>query len=211
MARGRRRQPDYSRLTPYERRIVKRIGMLPSEARERGISLAAARGHAPRAVEPGGERIPEHRLRDIRRQLRGEPTEAERNFLRRQAKRSGYDYDQLKTRFMQYSQTKRDYVRERQAAAHRRYAASRGRFRWSIDAPAGWGSAPAGQGAGAGVARVPRLGGAGGGGLGGAGDAGGDLDGEPDDLNIAEYNEFMGDWDDQPDFEDMDDAMLYYH
>lgn len=142
MARGARRPARYAKLTPYEWRVFSRTGMLPSEARARGISLAAARGHAPRAIEPGGERIPEHRLRDIRRRLRGEPTEAERRWLRRQANRTGRDREELQDIFMSYSEAKRTRIREIQGRAARLYRASNEKFKWAQDAPEDWGAFP---------------------------------------------------------------------
>ena len=108
--------------------------MLPGEARERGISLASARGHAPRAIEPGGERIPEHRLRDIRRIAAGTPTEAERRYLRKQAARSGRDIDDLTKNFMSQPQERRDKIREIVARSSR-FKAAHPNWSWKNDAP----------------------------------------------------------------------------
>lgn len=127
---------------------------MPAQARARGISLAAARGHAPRRLEPQGPLLREHQIRDIRRRARGEPTEAERRFLRQQAARdSGADYDELKDEFMQYSQYKRDKIRQQTQEAARRWARSpyvkneqtgrwEHKWKWLNDAPREWGNWP---------------------------------------------------------------------
>lgn len=140
MARG--RTLNLSRLSAYERRVFARLGMLPAEAKSRGISLAAARGHAPKRLTPEGPVLKEHQIRAIRARERGEPTPAERAFLMRQQYRAGSDYEDLLPIFMSYSPSKRDSIREHVAAAHRRWRGSHARWRWELDAPSSWGSFP---------------------------------------------------------------------
>lgn len=62
----------------YRRRIERRLGMTMEEAKRQGISLAAARGHKPN----------EHRTRKQRAIARGDLTEDQRVYLRRQSQRS---------------------------------------------------------------------------------------------------------------------------
>lgn len=153
MARGRRRitRRGKNNRTPYENRIFNRLGILPSEARARGISLAAARGHAPRrrviVNELGGEHIVIEREHERRARLKreaNEPTPVEHAFLMRQQFRAGstMSYEDLLPIFMSYSYEKRERIRFHVASAHRRWRAKPYRWRWDIDAPASWGNFP---------------------------------------------------------------------
>lgn len=174
-------------LTSYERRILRKTGLMPSQARARGISLASARGHTPQRLTAAGPILREHQIRAIRRHERGEPSDSEAAFLRRQTKRSGLEYDDLKRAFMAKSQNGRDRIRRLQASAQRRYRASKGNFRWSNDAPPSWGQPPGGRD----IPGVPGMSyGSGGGG-----------DNDFGDFDYEGYDEPA----------EFDDALLFYH
>lgn len=124
MAQSRRperpRRPEG--LTGYQWRIYRRTGLLPSEARARGISLAAARGHKPQ----GG--IPEHRLRVLRRYARGKLSEREEAFVRQQAAKSRqFTEAELRERFLSKTPDARAEIIALQRLAARRRRQSTGR------------------------------------------------------------------------------------
>lgn len=74
---------DYA--AEYQRRIARRLGMSLAEARQKGVSRQAARGHAPR----------EKAATAARQRARGALTETDRRFLRRQALRASPLYGDL--------------------------------------------------------------------------------------------------------------------
>lgn len=201
MARGGRG----GNLSSYERRILNRTGMLPAQARARGISLAAARGHAARRLTPEGPIVREHQLRELRRAERGDLSEGDRGFIRRQAKRSGRDAGELAATFRSYRPQKRAAIREMQTYARRRHVASKGKFRIVNDAPARYRQAYEGGGGVGGGGLADYLGGFGG------SVGGGDL-AELDEADELDEPDFAIDGDYYPDdLDEVDDAFMLYH
>lgn len=163
----------------YTWRVYRRTGYTPEEARRNRINLSAARGHRSRVVE--GVRLREHQLRELRRAARGDLSESERVWVRRQEKRAGHA---LADTFRGYSPQQRRAIMDMQRYARRRYTTSHGRFRWDTDAPAGAPGFPSSTRRAGEYAEF----------LGGGDDYEGDLD-----------------WDEYPDLEDIDPGFLFYH
>jgi hypothetical protein len=189
MARGPQRPRG---MTDYEWRVYRRTGLTPSQARARGISLAAARGHAPRRLTPEGPVLREHQVREIRRAERGDLTERERRWARQQQKRTRIDvFAELRS----YSPRKRAAIIKTQQYAAMRRRTSHGRFRWDIDAPAG---APVFPGSITGPGYYSRF-------L----DEGDEGDEGYDEPDHDQYEDL--DWGDFPDLEDVSPELMFYH
>lgn len=125
---ARRRQPKaggYS--ASYTRRIVARYGVTPEQAAERGIDIRAGRGHRRIVGEPA-----EKAKLDIRRRERGELTDRERRFAKKQAERLNRDEDEVREDMQLMAPEDRDLLITTQSRAERLYNRRSG-YRWDLD------------------------------------------------------------------------------
>lgn len=124
-------EPKASYSPAYRKRIEARLnGLTIEQARSRGISLAAARGHRRRPGEPA-----EKAKLDVRRRERGELTERERKFARKQAERLNREVEEVQEDMLYLSPEDRDLLIYAQSRADRLYHRKGGsyRYRWDLD------------------------------------------------------------------------------